>query len=143
MPKGIFRRLSWMAIEILGRFSTPFLYSRCKQLFLRPDFWSGRAVSKVGCALGLSVAFGMTGQADAKPQCWPRVDILRQLAEKYHETIIARGVTSGGSLLEITAPADGATWTAIVTSPDGISCPVATGDGWQALTPTPPPDPGA
>ena len=36
-----------------------------------------------------------------------------------------------GALLEIVMTPDGATWSMVLTSPGGISCLVATGEGWR------------
>ena len=41
-------------------------------------------------------------------------------------------MTSEGSLVEVLTDAKGGTWTIIVTSPEGMSCLVLSGEGWQA-----------
>ena len=41
------------------------------------------------------------------------------------------GLESNGRLFEIFAADDGATWTMVVTTPDGASCVVAAGIEWQ------------
>ena len=40
-------------------------------------------------------------------------------------------LTSAGTLLEVLTADDGATWTIIVSRPDGLSCVVAAGQNWQ------------
>ena len=57
--------------------------------------------------------------------------MLGLLAERYQERPIAVGVTSEGSLVEVLTDAKGGTWTIIVTSPEGMSCLVLSGEGWQ------------
>ena len=64
--------------------------------------------------------------------CDQRDNVLGLLAERYHERPIAVGVTSEGSLVEVLTDAKGGTWTIIVTSPEGMSCLVLSGEGWQA-----------
>lgn len=68
--------------------------------------------------------------------CVPRSDVLAHLAKKYHEAPVAIGVTSAGALVEVLTTGDGATWTIIVTGPNGLSCLVAAGEGWRTLSPT-------
>ena len=67
-----------------------------------------------------------------QPQCNTRDSVLRQLEEKYGETPVAVGVTHNGGLLEVIA-GDKATWSIIITSPQGMSCLVEAGEGWRML----------
>ncbi len=70
------------------------------------------------------------------PICLPRVDVLNQLAQRYGEAPVAAGLTNGGSgMVEVLTTGDGRTWTIIVTSPQGLSCLVAAGQGWRRLNP--------
>ena len=68
----------------------------------------------------------------AQQPCDQRDNVLGLLAERYRELPIAVGVTSEGSLVEVLTDAKGGTWTIIVTSPEGLSCLVLSGEGWQA-----------
>jgi hypothetical protein len=89
-------------------------------------------------ALIAAMAFGhATGaQAQVSGSCGPRAEVLKQLSAKYHETPVAIGVaSSGASVLEVVASSDGATWTALVTRANGMSCVVMSGEGWQTHTP--------
>ncbi|MFQ6017937.1 MAG: hypothetical protein ACE5KF_07050 [Kiloniellaceae bacterium] len=61
--------------------------------------------------------------------------MVERLAERYGEAPIAAGVTARGALLEVLATEDGATWTIIVTTPQGLSCVRAAGEGWRARPP--------
>ena len=47
---------------------------------------------------------------------------------------MAIGVADG-ALVELLTAKDGITWTIILTSPKGVSCLVASGDGWRPLLP--------
>ena len=73
-----------------------------------------------------------TGAAEAGP-CNTRETILSLLAARYQETPIALGITSEGSLVEVLSNAAGKTWTIIITSPEGVSCLILSGDDWQLL----------
>jgi hypothetical protein len=55
------------------------------------------------------------------------------MARSYGELPRGVGVTDAGNLLEVLSAGDGATWSIIVTTPDGMSCLVAAGEAWKAL----------
>jgi hypothetical protein len=63
--------------------------------------------------------------------CGPHTDVVKALGDKFHETQSAMALTSAGTLLEVLTADDGATWTIIVSRPDGLSCVVAAGQNWQ------------
>lgn len=72
--------------------------------------------------------------------CRARDGLLTQLEQKYGETPVAIGVTggvAGGALIELLTAKDGMTWTIILTSPKGVSCLIASGEGWRPLVPAP------
>ena len=79
----------------------------------------------------LAAAFFVSGPALAQSQCAPRDALLEQLETSYGEVPAGLGVASHGVLLEVIMTPDGATWSMVVTSPGGISCLVATGEGWR------------
>jgi len=71
--------------------------------------------------------------AMAQPQCNERDNVLDLLAKKYQETPIAAGVTNTGGLVEVLTDIKSGTWTIIVTTPQGMSCLVAAGEGWRNM----------
>ena len=74
------------------------------------------------------------GQAEAPP-CNEREMVLEHLAKKYNEAPVSIGVTTRGGLMEILAAKDGATWTMVITTLDGISCIIAVGENWRTVAP--------
>ena len=82
-------------------------------------------------------AFFVPSAARAEPQCNTRESVLRQLAEKYGEAPVAIGVTHNGALMEVIAQPGGRTWSIVITSPQGMSCLVAAGEGWRLVEPMP------
>ncbi len=75
--------------------------------------------------------------AQAAPAiCRARDGLLTQLEQKYGEVPVAIGVANG-ALIELLTAKDGMTWTIILTSPKGISCLIASGEGWRSLAPAP------
>jgi len=84
--------------------------------------------------LGSGPAFGQ----GAAQVCAARDGLLTQLERKYGEVPVAIGVTGGdggGALIELLTAKDGMTWTIILTTPKGVSCLIASGEGWQPLAP--------
>lgn len=86
-------------------------------------------------AAGFALAGSVLGPAASaqQPQCNERDNVLELLAKKYKETPIAAGVTTTGGLVEVLSDGHGGTWTIIVTSPKGVSCLVAAGEGWRTM----------
>lgn len=74
--------------------------------------------------------------AFAQSQCNDRDSVIALLAKKYKEAPVALGVTNTGGLVEVLSTGNGDTWTIIVTTPQGLSCLVAAGEGWHAIEET-------
>jgi len=70
-------------------------------------------------------------QRPQQPQCNERDNVLELLAKKYQEIPIAAGVTNTGGLVEVLNDPKTGTWTIIVSTPQGMSCLVAAGEGWR------------
>lgn len=90
------------------------------------------AAIAITCGLFLPASVEAAG-----PSCAPRGYMLKQLADKYREAPIAVGVTHNGGLIEVLSNAEGKTWSIIITSPQGMSCPVAAGEGWRSFVQPP------
>lgn len=85
-------------------------------------------------ALALFLAsFGMTPAYAQPSQCDARDKVLNVLSQKYSEKTESIGVTNRGGLVEVLTNSSEGTWTIIVTTPKGISCLVAAGDGWRRV----------
>ena len=85
--------------------------------------------------LGAVIAIYST-TAFAQSQCNDRDSVIALLSSKYKEQPVALGVTNTGGLVEVLSTDQGDTWTIIVTTPQGLSCLVAAGEGWHALEQT-------
>ncbi len=80
-------------------------------------------------ALGVAAA-----PADARQAvCDSRTKILDHLDSKYSEKPVALGMAANGSLVEILSTDDGATWTIVITHPNGTTCLMAAGEHWETL----------
>lgn len=78
----------------------------------------------------------------AQPQnpqrgCGERADVLAQLKTRFEEAPIGVGATRGGAIVELTASEIG-TWTLLLSMPNGVSCIMASGEGWQNRPDLPP-----
>ena len=67
------------------------------------------------------------------PTCHSHADLSEMLDKKYAEQPSALGLQSNGHLVEVFVSNDGASWTIVVTRPDGWSCIVAVGEHWESL----------
>ncbi len=88
----------------------------------------------------LPLGSGPASAQGAPAACGARDGLLSQLESKYGEVPVAIGVTGGdggGALIELLTAKDGMTWTIILTSPQGVSCLIASGEGWHPLAPVP------
>lgn len=82
-------------------------------------------------ALSLAV---LPTKADAQPRpsCAPRDQVLRQLEREFGETPVALGIArAGDAVIEVLASDGGATFTLILSLPNGQSCLLAMGTDWQ------------
>jgi hypothetical protein len=84
----------------------------------------------IAIACSAAFAFG-AAPADAQSKCKARDSVIKLLGDKYQEAPVAIGVTSNGKLVEVLSSDTGETWTILITSPEGVSCLVAAGEGWR------------
>ncbi len=91
----------------------------------------------------VAVIWSMPVQAQQQqPPCASRAEFLNHLSANYREAPVAMGLTANGGLLEVVASKDGS-WTIIVTTPNGMSCGVASGLSWENTAEVKLSDPGA
>lgn len=89
-------------------------------------------IAFVTAAAALWLAMPSSAQAQA-PTCVKRTELIKHLANKFHETPAAVGVADNGTLLEVFVSTTNETWTVAVTLPNGLACMLATGQQWQDL----------
>lgn len=80
----------------------------------------------------LPVSLGGADDADSG-NCGKRNLVLNYLSSKYSEQPVAMGVAANGGLIEVLTSTEGSTFTIIVTMPEGQTCMVAAGEGWEPL----------
>ena len=89
----------------------------------------------VALSLGLAGLILMTSPAFAQqqPQCGARAAVVKTLGEKYAETRRSIGISANNLVMEVYAAEDSGTWTITVTTPQGLTCLVASGQGYEAV----------
>jgi hypothetical protein len=78
--------------------------------------------------------------AEAQGQnCAPRDLVVARLADRYAETRQSVGLGSNNALVEVFASVATGSWTITVTAPNGVTCLLASGQAFEALTEALPP----
>ncbi len=104
-----------MTYAIIGRHIT-------KATFIR-NVWA--------VALTSALLLGIQSPVSAEPACATHEEVTRHLADNFAEVPIAIALASDNGVIEVFSRGDGATWTMVVTRPDGKSCIVASGEAWE------------
>ena len=96
---------------------------------LKGNFLKLGAITLTG-ALYLALTTDVMAQTR---NCGPREMVVNRLAEGYGETRQSMGIGSNNSVVEIFASSETGTWTITVTSPNGLTCLVASGQAFEEL----------
>lgn len=71
--------------------------------------------------------------AAAQALCAGRDELVADLERKFAEVPESMGLSGNGKLFELFSSRDGATWTLVLSDPNGTSCIVAAGKAWLRL----------
>jgi hypothetical protein len=82
-------------------------------------------------ALVLGMAVAAPSFAQAQMACGARNAVVAKLGEKYGEVRRGGGLVGATAIFEVWASATTGTWTILKTTPDGLACVMAVGEGWQ------------
>jgi hypothetical protein len=85
---------------------------------------------RMAVVIGLIPVILVSGQAAAQQACAPRDTIVSQIDQLYQEKQEAIGLATSGMLVEVFVSPEG-TWTILLSSPQGMSCIAAVGEGWE------------
>ena len=93
-------------------------------------------------ALGFCLFFAWfeLAQAQTARNCGPRDLVIERLASGYGETRQSIGLGQNNAIVELFAARTPGTWTITVTTPNGVTCLVASGDAFETLAETLPDD---
>ena len=88
----------------------------------------------------LAIAAALAAASAAQPlladSCAPREDAVAYLADEYGESRQGIGLSSDGTVMEMFSSTETGTWTITVTRPDGTTCMIASGVGYEGLAET-------
>ncbi|MBP9184283.1 MAG: hypothetical protein KBF78_14200 [Fuscovulum sp.] len=90
-----------------------------------------RPVTLILAALGLWL-LPHPGAAQT-PQCGALDQVVETLSQKWQEAPVGRGIVGGELIVMIFADSAGDTWTLVTVNPDGNTCLLAAGTGWETL----------
>ncbi|WP_170222762.1 hypothetical protein [Marimonas lutisalis] len=82
------------------------------------------------CTAAMMIPVAATAQA---PNCAPRDRVVQRLADGYGESRQAIGLGANNAVIEVFASPDNGTWTITVTTANGITCLVASGQAFETL----------
>ena len=83
----------------------------------------------------LAAAAFMAHPAAAQQAGRPRAEVVKVLGDRYAEESVGLGIAQNGGVIELFTSKDGATWTIVLTMPNGLSLVIATGESWMQIIP--------
>lgn len=97
-----------------------------------PRRLAARIAGTAFVAASLAVATAASAPAQTgQTACLAHDKLTEMLDGRYKEKPVALGLEASGRLFEVFAAKDGATWTMVVTTPEGASCVIAVGEQWH------------
>ena len=84
-------------------------------------------------ATGIYLAAATDVLAQSARNCGPRELVVDRLADRYGETRQSIGLGANNAVVEVFASDDTRTWTITVTSANGVTCLVASGQSFEEL----------
>lgn len=81
----------------------------------------------------LSGTAATTVSAQQSRNCAPREAVVARLAERYGESRQSIGLGANNAVMEVFASGETGTWTITVTTANGVTCLVASGQAFEAI----------
>ena len=78
------------------------------------------------------------GTSAAASNCAPRDVVVDRLAARYGESRQSIGLGANNAMVEVFASPETGTWTIIVTTAQGLTCMIASGQAFETLAEAPP-----
>lgn len=83
---------------------------------------------------GIAVSSSPLPLSAAEPaSCAARERVLSHLQQTYREEPASMGLANNGGVIEVLRSQDRASFTIIITMPNGMSCMIAAGESWEDL----------
>lgn len=87
----------------------------------------------VGLTLASMLVVAVTAEAQSARNCGPRDAVVDRLADRYGESRRSVGLGSNNALVEVFASDETGSWTITVTSTNGLTCLVASGQAFETI----------
>ena len=87
----------------------------------------------LGALTAAAALFAATDVFAQTRNCAPRDAVVERLAEGYGESRQSMGLGANNSVIEVFASEETGTWTITMTSPNGITCLVASGQSFESV----------
>ena len=85
---------------------------------------------RTAIALGLLAATPAANAEEAQA-CAERARVVQKLQEKFGESLRSLGLHRADGVVEVYSSEETGTWTILMTRPDGKTCLLAAGQGWE------------
>ena len=92
-----------------------------------------KTMLKMTMGLGVMVLAASQANAEGNPNCAPRERVVERLADKYGETRQSIGLGANNAVVEVFASSDTGSWTITVTTANGLTCLVASGQSFETV----------
>ncbi len=86
--------------------------------------------------LGIGALLASASLSQAQQTCAPRDQVIERLTSTYGETRQSIGLGQNNAMVEVFASTDTGTWTITVTTANGMTCLVASGQAFERLART-------
>jgi hypothetical protein len=86
-----------------------------------------------GALILVTQAQAQAGAQAGAPQCGPRAAVMVQLADRYGETRRSIGLAANNMVMELFASEASQSWTITVTTTQGQTCLIASGQGYETM----------
>lgn len=91
-----------------------------------------RKMFSLSFGIGLMMLAASHAHSQTSRNCGPRDRVIERLASAYGESRQSIGLGGNNQVVEMYASIDTGTWTIIITSPNGLTCLVASGQSFEA-----------
>ncbi len=98
-----------------------------------------RFVKLTMLSAGILLGAATMVKAQGAQNCAPRDLVVERLADKYGETRQSMGLGANNNMMEVFASLETGSWTITVTTAQGVTCLVASGQAFEELAEALPP----
>lgn len=67
--------------------------------------------------------------------CMKHSDFVAEVAREFQERLVGFGILSDKQVIGLFASSRGATFTLVFTTPEGLTCPIGSGNNWRHVSP--------